>query len=276
MATISKCMKGSRYRCLLATDLDPKEVRQLLIELCEPLGVNISKKDEFYPKGFKDAQELILTSQRAKPFFNNHFPEIGFDEIKTKVKDGWWLTPKVGGNTPNWDLVCSCRHNGAPALILVEAKAHTRELCESGKIQKSGSTTDSKANHTSISRAISIANEGLNRSYVPEGFNLSVDRCYQLSNRFAFAWKLASIGVPVILVYLGFINTTEMGDDHFHNESEWSKCLIKHSKDLIPQNVWNSSPIMIGNTPIYTLHRAVDIQATPKLVKIYPPMTMRD
>jgi hypothetical protein len=34
------------------------------------------------------------------------------------------------------------------------------------------------------------------------------DSHYQLSNRLAFAWKLASLGVPTVLLYLGFT-----GDD---------------------------------------------------------------
>lgn len=33
-----------------------------------------------------------------------------------------------------------------------------------------------------------------------------------MSNRFAWAWKLATMEVPVVLVYLGFLNATEMGD----------------------------------------------------------------
>lgn len=37
---------------------------------------------------------------------------------------------------------------------------------------------------------------------------ISRDSHYQLSNRVAFAWKLATLGLPTVLVYLGF-----WGDD---------------------------------------------------------------
>ena len=35
---------------------------------------------------------------------------------------------------------------------------------------------------------------------------------YSLCNRVAWAWKLAQLGVPVVWVYLGFLNATEMLD----------------------------------------------------------------
>jgi len=41
-------------------------------------------------------------------------------------------------------------------------------------------------------------------------WQLSRDSLYQLANRFAWAWKIASLGVPVALVYLGFIAADQM------------------------------------------------------------------
>jgi hypothetical protein len=45
-----------------------------------------------------------------------------------------------------------------------------------------------------------------------DGWTLSRDSHYQLTNRFAWAWKLASMGVPVVLGYLGFQGAAEMKD----------------------------------------------------------------
>jgi hypothetical protein len=42
---------------------------------------------------------------------------------------------------------------------------------------------------------------------------LSRDWCYQMSIRFAWAWKLAGLGKPVILIYLGFLAYDEMYED---------------------------------------------------------------
>jgi len=271
MSENSKCMNGSRYRCLLVTELEKEEVCKFLEDICRPLQVKITSNDDYFPKGFSDPKELILTSQVAEPFFNKHFSDSGFENVKLMVKDKWWLTPKKGGNTPNWDIVSSCTLNDSlKALIIVEAKAHKSELDRAGKKLKKGANDYSRANHQSIEKAIRDANDGLNASYAPKGFAISINQCYQLSNRFAFAWKLASLRIPVILMYLGFINAKEMGD-YFQDDEEWAKNLLEYSNGIIPEAVWNRDPIMIGNTPIYPIYRAVDIQATPKIVKIYPP-----
>ena len=41
---------------------------------------------------------------------------------------------------------------------------------------------------------------------------ISRDSHYQLSNRLAFTWKLATLGVPTVLVYLGFIGDEGIRD----------------------------------------------------------------
>ncbi len=271
MSENSKRMKGSRYRCLLATELESGKARKLLEDICRPLQVEITAEDEYFPKGFSCPKELILTSQVAKPFFDKHFPDIGFEHVKMKVKDEWWLKPRRGGNTPNWDIVSSCTLNfDSKALIIVEAKAHKSELDSAGKTHKTKASNESEANHKSIENAIIDANVGLNAAYAPKGFAISINQCYQLSNRYAFAWKLASLGIPVVLMYLGFIKAKEMGD-YFQDDEVWMINLLAHSRGIIPEAAWNGSPIMVGSTPIYPIYRAADIQATPTIVKIYPP-----
>jgi hypothetical protein len=267
---VSKTEKGSKYRCLLATSYARPKIHEFLVGICRPLKVTVTDDDEYFPQGFEKAKELILTSDNAKSFFEDKFPEIGFKKIKEKIKDNWWLTPKKGGNTPNWDLVSSCTlDNGDKALIIVEAKAHKGELDKSGKKLKSDASADSKANHESIKKAIEEANDGLNKAYGSKRFDISVDKCYQLSNRFAFAWKLAELEIPVILVYLGFINATEM-DNYFDDYDDWKEALLKHSKGIIPEEVWNNGPIKIDKTPIHPICKIVDIQAVPDIKEIHP------
>ena len=55
---------------------------------------------------------------------------------------------------------------------------------------------------------MSEANQALNQTL--PGWALSSKRHYQLSNRFAWAWKLADLRLPVVLVYLGFLKANEM------------------------------------------------------------------
>lgn len=271
---MSKTEKGSKYRCLLATSIAPPKIHRFLEDICRPLQVTVTGNDEYFPKGFKRAKELILTSDNAKDFFEKQFTGIDFGHLKTEIKDKWWLTPEKGGNTPNWDLVSSCTlEDGSEkppkALIIVEAKAHKGELDKSGKKLKSDASADSKANHESIKKAIEEANDGLNKAYGSKRFDISIDKCYQLSNRFAFAWKLAELKIPVILVYLGFINATEM-DNYFDDYDDWKEALLKHSKGIIPEEVWNNGPIKIDKTPIHPICKIVDIQAVPHIEKIHP------
>ena len=56
------------------------------------------------------------------------------------------------------------------------------------------------------------------------GLCISRDRCYQFSNRIAFAWKLVSLGIPVVLVYLGFLNDPGMRRP-FADESNFQKVM---------------------------------------------------
>ncbi len=270
MSTKARRLKGSRYRCLLATSFDTTEVYDLLMKLCKPLEITITTKDEFFPKGFEDHKEMILTSERAKDFWDTHFPDIGFDAIQENVRDEWWLKPKKGGNTPNWDLVSSCTlKDSRKALLLVEAKAHVNEFDKNGKKLDKDASEDSEANHNSIKEAIGAAMIGLNTAYKADSFKFDIDNCYQLTNRFAYAWKLASLDIPVVLMYLGFVNAYEMGDDYFKDDKHWEESLYEHSKGRVPRDIWNSDPIKVEGTPIYAVHRAMDIRARPDIIKIY-------
>lgn len=61
---------------------------------------------------------------------------------------------------------------------------------------------------------------------------------FQLANRVAFSWKIASMGVPVILVYLGFLRDKTLGDEKryppFENDNDWKRELRKYMGEYIP------------------------------------------
>ncbi len=79
---------------------------------------------------------------------------------------------------------------------------------------------------------------------------------YQLSNRFAWAWKLASLGVPVVLVYLEFLNATDMAPKQlFQSDANWKCVLKKHGKHIIDNSCWGK-PLNINGTPLIPLIRA--------------------
>jgi hypothetical protein len=153
--------------------------------------------------------------------------------IQRQLSD-WWLVYKRGANVPNWDLLATCTLESRRGLILVEAKAHENELSPAGKILRADASANSQANHERIGQAIEEACQALNR--IIPGVGISRDSHYQLSNRVAFAWKLASLGVPTILVYLGFIGDTGIQDVgwHFENESHWQETIRDYVTQVLP------------------------------------------
>ncbi len=113
--------------------------------------------------------------------------------------------------------------------------------------------TTNKDNHDRIVGAIRQANDELGA-----GWALSRDSHYQLSNRFAWAWKVASLGVPVVLLYLGFLNADEMRDP-VRSAADWDRCVRTAARDRVPEVVWEHGT-EVGGTPLVPLIRAVDIR----------------
>jgi hypothetical protein len=98
--------------------------------------------------------------------------------------------------------------------LLIEAKAHDQELIKEETGRKSIEapvTVDARRNLMRIDWAIRDASTALSEDTgLP--WSLSRDWNYQMSNRFAWAWKLTDLGIPVVLVYLGFLSANEMSD----------------------------------------------------------------
>ena len=147
---------------------------------------------------------------------------------------------------------------GEPGLLLVEAKAHAEELAAEGKPRPT--SENSRRNHERIGLAITQATAGL---HVQTGrrWDLSRDHHYQLSNRFAWSWKLVSLGIPVVLVFLGFLNACEVADvgDPFLSEEEWIRILKEHTCTAVDDNCWEEW-LDIAGVPLITIIRAYDQQ----------------
>ena len=232
--------KGSKPRCNWLTHGTPEQVASRLTKLVEPYGT-VLVKDHWMPEGFCQIEEAELDKYKAQKLI----PE---KEQREKLSK-WWLAFPGGANTPNWDIASTCTLNGKCGLLLVEAKAHTEELKseEKGKELGDEASEESRCNHEQIGKRIKEACAALANETEP-GWALSRDHCYQMSNRFAWAWKLTTLGYPVILVYLGFINAEEMKDgknqNPFAKHTEWESTVKLHGKDsrlapLVPQSVWN-------------------------------------
>ena len=224
-------LKGSKLRCCRLTEPPAEEVARRLSKLLGALG-HVTTADNWMPKGCDDPGEATLSKR------NGFLPEADCDTLRK-----WWLA--AGTVTPRWALVSTFAGGEQIAagatrkgLLLVEAKAHFGELKREGKRVAGKASPGTLKNHEQIRGAISEANGAL------RGFRLSRDSHYQLSNRFAWAWKIASLGVPVVLVYLGFLNCTEMTEYRIlRDESEWTQALLEHADGVVPETAWNNGPL---------------------------------
>jgi hypothetical protein len=128
--------------------------------------------------------------------------------------------------------------DGVPALVLVEAKAHAGEFDCKPKSKEIRKTPDAQKrtdeNHDRIGQAIDQASTALSRAY--PGIAISRDRCYQLSNRIAMAWMLASMGIPSTLVFLGFTGDSAIAKagNYFADDAHWQAAFASYASSTIP------------------------------------------
>lgn len=149
----------------------------------------------------------------------------------------WWLTHERGANTPNWDIAVGCVIEQRPGLVLVEAKAHWGELGRQGKGRPHPRSSRSKENHDRIGAAIEEARTGWHQ-HIP-GVYISRDSHYQLANRLAFTWKLATLGIPTMLVYLGFTKDEGISDAGapFKDTADWQRAFAQYTQGLVPHRL---------------------------------------
>lgn len=188
-----KPYRGSRKHVLDL--LDSGRFAETMTALLSKHGVSISIYDTWRPLGSLEDEEWDLRRFCATL--------LGLD-MDSGAFDVWWVPSRY--RNPQWDLLATCAIDGRPGLLLVEAKANAAELSAAGKPLATSASPRTRENHAVIGKCIDEANAALNA--VLPGFAISRDTHYQLSNRIAFAWKLACCGLPVVLLYLGFT-----GDD---------------------------------------------------------------
>lgn len=165
--------------------------------------------------------------------------------------------------TPVWDIAATAEIDGQPGLLLFEAKAHSAELSlEDRKRLESTASANSQRNHVQITACLREASNALNALHPDPnpGWQLSTESHYQLANRFAWAWKLAALGVPVVLVYLGFLHATEMADlgAPFADAAEWEQPVRWYSRSSVPEDIWNTR-LLVGDVPMYAFIRSLKL-----------------
>lgn len=258
--------RGSRPRCVALMDGPREIIADRLTRLIGLPDAAVSPGDKWMPRG-RPMQRLdgtwdMTPAEEAKlseP--NDMIPPPEQEQLKT-----WWLAHTGKANIPNWDIASTCRIEGIGGLLLIEAKAHDEELRgeEGGKTLNTEASKNSFANHLQIGRAIADSAAYLQRAtQLPCA--VSRDNRYQMSNRFASACKLAELGYPVILVYLGFLNAHEMADQGqlLRTPEQWQDLVKSHSAPLFPPAVWNQRWKLHGQ-PFAPLIRSLDWHIVPE------------
>lgn len=216
--------RGSRRDVLLL--LDSPDYAGLLNLVLAGTDTVISEGDFRRPLGASDDREYEI------PEFSREYLDGRFDRQQIEEPVWWIVKRNARVRTPNFDLLSTAGIGGAPGVLLVEAKAHHGELERCGKSFKSSSNRE---NHRKIGESIDLANRTLN-AIVP-GFSLSRDEYYQVSNRVAWGWRLAPLGVPVTLLYLGFVRDPHWPTDQFTSSADWLQTARSYLGNVVPANV---------------------------------------
>ena len=241
--------RGSKPRCHFLTHGSPEQIADNLNQLLAPFG-SVSPADRWMPHGFDDVEEAQL----------HKAPGLLDARIGKQLREWWLVADRPNAKTPNIDIASTCTIMNKPGLLIVEAKAHAEELNKetAGKKLRQDASEDSKANHERIANVILSACHGLREASSLE-WQISRDSHYQMSNRFAWSWKLTELGFPVALVYLGFLKAEEMKDKGkpFTDHAEWESLVKSHSKPLFSPEVWDRQWTLHGQ-PFIPLIRSIE------------------
>ena len=135
------------------------------------------------------------------------------------------------------------------ALTTPELKELMSALAECSLIDDKllKSFLDKLRHHDKIGDAVSEARGAI--SNFCSDVKISRDYHYQLSNRIAYTWKLASLGIPTILLYLGFTNDPawKAKQDHFESKQQWNEALQNYFAQVGAENVLHRGRVNLNN-----------------------------
>lgn len=130
------------------------------------------------------------------------------NDLYDRVLEDWW--PRQGNNPSRSIQARPCtiqrKHDGLmpDGLLLIERRSPESDCSaeDEGRDQ--------------IQNAIAAVNDYF-REIAEGNWNLSVQGHYRLSNRIAWAWRLAHLGIPVVLYYEGY----QMGNHEEVVANDW-------------------------------------------------------
>lgn len=97
--------------------------------------------------------------------------------------------------------------------------------------------------------------------------NISSDSHYQLANRLAFTWRLATLGIPVVLVYLGFTGDEGIRNvgRPFSSDAGWQEAFREYADSSFPVDMLGKRFEFLG-TPVWVVSKSrtvLSISAPP-------------
>jgi hypothetical protein len=214
-------------------------------ELLNPLPATV-EGSSWMPKSYD-----LPAEARLETFGPSTLPKgVDWEALWT-----WWLRHRRGATTPNWDLASNCLIEGRRGLLLVEAKANWPELSGAGKPLAKQASPRSVENHAQIAAAISSACDAW-RAH-DDSVTISRDSHYQLSNRLAFCWKLSTLGIPIVLMYLGFTGDSGIMDagQPFADRDDWTRAFSNHIRSFFPETLLEKR-ISFGGAPVWVISRS--------------------
>jgi hypothetical protein len=212
-----------------------------------PLSLSIGGGFTCMPRGADSPKEA-----RLEEFGPHWIPDLAaWTEIQS-----WWLRYRRRANTPNWDIAVGCQIDQRPGLILVEAKANWPELGIDGKKLPRNASQRSRENHEHIGRAIDQACSAWQS--IDKRVKFTRDSHYQLANRLAFTWKLATLGFPIVLLYLGFTGDeglrAEVGPP-FSSDEDWRKAFAEYIQNIFPADLLDKR-VEFTQVPVWVIARS--------------------
>ena len=216
-----KPLRGSKKHLLDL--LDSSSFAERLKELLVPAKIPIEVGAGRQPSGHQNLKEIEI------PEFCRRHCATWFDLRKLQ---GWWLPTERTDKGATWDLLSTCMIGGRNGLLLAEAKAHEEELDYAGKQLKETASAQSKVNHAHIRDTLARVSDNLDQR-LDGKVSISIDSHYQLANRIAWAWKLAESGLPVVILYLGFLGDTYFSD-YFRDHDHWQRTMGAYMRDVLP------------------------------------------
>ena len=240
-------MKGSQKH-LLDLVASPDRERHLN-GLLDGTGFRVGHSLQPYGRDSMDAR----SENAIETFLSRHSVTYAGDPAD-ELSPQWWKP--YGGKGPTIDLLALLAGGERAGLLVVEAKAHHGEMKQGDKKRPPKPQPKRIANDLSIRLRLCEQSCVLSRLGFGE-FTLSADRHYQLSNRLAYASKLAECGLDVVLMYLGFTHSDIDRKKAFESGEEWDALVRQHLDDIGSATILGER-LDIGRGTLQVLVRSLD------------------